>query len=747
MPRSIWLERSVVLVAALVVVGGLGAYGIWDPWELESGRTTELMFALFGRNELGARLTNALAGLCTAGCAYYLCTAVGRPRAGTIAVAMLVSTPLFLMNARLAMGDAIGVAAQGCVGVAVLTLNAGGTDRTRTILNALFLLAAIALSTQLSGVLLGPLPPLAATAAWMTIGGERKGHGVTRWLAPAFATLGIVGVVCAVSTDAPNYSIWLGAGAVGGDPPPWSKAFELLFHGFAPWSAALPVAFASALWPAPGRPPRVRSVGWALVLWLVFAFVSWTVFASRYGTPPVLAMVPVAALLGLWLDDPTISAKRSAGSAVVIALFAGLLLRDYAIYPDLPLRTLAAAKLSMPPDYRARGAWALVLVLAAASLCLLLLSPGAKRPRIDRTMQRLREQWNAAWPARGWMIALVSLLGACVGFGLMCFAFDLPIASIVVRGGRFALFVPLLLVAAIFGLPWLPYLQEQLGTFRILPVLIAALAAAGFIAWSFVPNLSEHYSPKPAYETYAALRRSEDDPLAIYRLGVEAARYYTDADLIEIDDSDALLEFLRAPERRWALIPSEQLVALDAKHRDALGRHLYVADARSTNLVLITGTPVSGRTNRNFLASLIKTDDFAPEYPLEADFDGRVALLGYDLVLPAERGVGAGQHFEVTWYWRLSEPPPRGYEVFVHIDGNGLRLNGDHEPTGGRYPLSRWRPGEIIADSQKLRVPANFRPGDYVLYVGWFRGAKRLPVVSGPSDGVDRVRAGVLPVR
>lgn len=747
MPRSIWLERSVVLVAALIIVGGLGASGIWDPWELQTHRATELMFTLFGASEVAARLPNALAGLFVAGCAYFLCTAVGRSRAGALAVAMLASTPLFLLNARLAMGDALGMAAQGWVGIAALTLSSGQTKGTWTALHALSFGTAIALSTLTSGVLLGPLPPLVATAAWMAVGGAPRGHGAARWFAPVLAMLGVVGVVRAVVADAPSYSIWLGAGALGGDPPPWDEAFELLFHGFAPWSAALPLAFASAIWPAPDRPPRVRSLGWALVLWLVFGFVSWTVFASRYGTPPLLALVPLGALLGLWLDDPMTTTKRAPGAAVVVALFAGLLVRDYAIYPDLPLRALAGAELSMPANYRAGIAWALVLVFATASLCLFLLSPRSKRPRLDQTVQRLREQWNAPWPARGWTIGLVSVLGACVTFGLMCFALDLPIASIVVRGGRVALFVPLLLAAAVFGLPWLAYLQEQLGPLRILPVLVAALASGGFIAWSFQPNVGQHFSPRPAYETYAALSESEDDPLAAYRVGAEAARYYTNASVIEIDDPDTLLEFLGAPERRWALLPSENLVALDAKHRDSLGRHLYVADASSTNLLLVTGTPIPGRPNQSFIANLIMPAGFAPKRPLQADFGGRVALIGYDLVLPAEQSVGAGQHFEITWYWQVSEPPPRGHEVFVHIDGNGLRLNGDHEPTGGRYPVSRWRPGEIVADSQKLLVPANFRADDYIMYVGWFRGDERLRVLSGPSDGVDRVRAGLLPVR
>jgi hypothetical protein len=85
--------------------------------------------------------------------------------------------------------------------------------------------------------------------------------------------------------------------------------------------------------------------------------------------------------------------------------------------------------------------------------------------------------------------------------------------------------------------------------------------------------------------------------------------------------------------------------------------------------------------------------------------------------------------------------------VFVHIDGNGLRLNGDHDPVGGRYPPKLWEKGDVVADTQELMVPANFRNGDYDIYVGWFSGANRLKVESDSNDEVDRLLAGPLRVR
>jgi hypothetical protein len=83
----------------------------------------------------------------------------------------------------------------------------------------------------------------------------------------------------------------------------------------------------------------------------------------------------------------------------------------------------------------------------------------------------------------------------------------------------------------------------------------------------------------------------------------------------------------------------------------------------------------------------------------------------------------------------------------VHIDAHGLRLNGDHVPVDGRYPTELWEKGDVIVDRQELTVPANYRIGDYVMYVGLFSGSKRLEVKSGPEDGANRVNAGTLRVR
>lgn len=748
MDRSVWIERLLLAAAGSIVVVGIGSYGIWDPWELERAFGTDTAFAVFGVSEISARLPAIVGGLMTGVLAFGLLRAYASTRAGVSATAVLASTPLFVLGSRLAMGDAPAMAAQACVGVAAIMVSTYPCRRWQAVALYTVLAASAGASTLISGVLLGPLPPLLAVAVWIVVSDGDVANAPARWLLPSAATVLTIGVVGAVMRDAPEVSRWLGGGAVGGNPPTWDAALEVVFHGFAPWSAALPIAVAWAMWPREGRPNPVRRLASILVLWAAFGFVAWTIFASRYGTPPWLATLPLAAIVGLWLDEVGDATTPRWAAAVTIVLLTGLLVRDYALFPQSALRSLADETLDVPDLYRPVGGWTATFSLAGLALALMLISPAQSRaPSTSATLHWLRARWQGGGPARTWIALAMSLLGVAAAFGLVCFSPDLPIPSLTVRVGRYLFFAPLAIAALLFGFPWVQYLYGRLGARRVFVTLAAGLSVGAFTAWSFQPALGQHFSPKPVFETYAALAEGRDEPLASYRARANAARYYTDVRIEEIEDQSALLAFLRGGGQRWAVLPVDELGRVNRVYRRQTGRHIYVADARSARLLLVAAEPIAGRPNQSFLADTVLSSSPPAQHPIYAVFDDRVALVGYDLDLPEGDYVGAGQRFTLTWYWRVLERPPSGHKVFVHIDGDGLRLNGDHEPIGGQYAPKLWESGDIIADTQELTVPANFGAGDYVMYVGWFSGSNRLKVESGPNDGADRVRAGVLRVR
>ncbi len=50
------------------------------------------------------------------------------------------------------------------------------------------------------------------------------------------------------------------------------------------------------------------------------------------------------------------------------------------------------------------------------------------------------------------------------------------------------------------------------------------------------------------------------------------------------------------------------------------------------------------------------------------------------------RRIGLGP-LTLTWYFRVLRHVASGYRIFVHVDGQGQRIHGDHDPVDGKYPV------------------------------------------------------------
>jgi len=90
-----------------------------------------------------------------------------------------------------------------------------------------------------------------------------------------------------------------------------------------------------------------------------------------------------------------------------------------------------------------------------------------------------------------------------------------------------------------------------------------------------------------------------------------------------------------------------------------------------------------------------------------------------------------------------------GFCTFLHIDHAPSRFSAEHRELA--YPMSLWRPGDVVVDDYDVKLPAHFHRGSYRLY--WGVGVlpceddRRMHVTSGPNDGHERIPAGSLEVR
>lgn len=124
-----------------------------------------------------------------------------------------------------------------------------------------------------------------------------------------------------------------------------------------------------------------------------------------------------------------------------------------------------------------------------------------------------------------------------------------------------------------------------------------------------------------------------------------------------------------------------------------------------------------------------------------ANFDGKVELLAAYFTPPV---LTPGDVSEVKLYFRVLQPLPDDWEVFVHAEdpeGRVTRTNFDHLP---RRPTSSWRPGETIEDTFAIGVPAGSAQRAVDLWVGFWlpRTDSRLPVKNPDvvrTDNNDRV--------
>ncbi|MDH5672403.1 MAG: glycosyltransferase family 39 protein [Myxococcales bacterium] len=792
----LWLPIVLGAVAAALVFR-LSAFGIWDPWELEAADSARRLiegkleraphagiwlvgqgFRLLGISELAGRLPMALSGLFALGLLYALLARFVDRRTAVYGVVVGASSPLFIFNARAMLGEAPAFALQGLLALSAAraTLDRGASRRLRYGHIGLLLLATL-LAIEARGALLGALPPLLAAAVVAAADG-RLGDGrrdpagsLAAWVLWGLSLLIATMVLLDASADRISYSPWLGGGARGGQPPGFHVPLVQIFHAFAPFSALLPLALAHAV-ASDGRsdegasPNGTRQLGLLLGLWAGFGYGAQTLYLSRYGDAVTfLPLLALAGLLALLLRDFDRRDEPSWALAICAALLTVLLIRDYALYPTSPVRGVSVASIEVPEVFNPKRYWTLGLGLFAGIAVLSLAS--ARQPWPEASGERswaqvllgrvletwrapyglLAQSWRRGWGPRLWLLALVMVLLALEVFGLTALIAGerLRLSTQAMRWAKRLMLVPPALPVAV-ALVQLAFTLFGLSRRRALPLLIAGALCGLYAAQGFMPALSAHFSPRDVYDRYNELA-AEGEPLGEHQVGGRAAAYYARGDVVELESRQALVSFLAKPGRRWAVFPTSDLPQVDRDFRRQKNQHLFVADARSARVLLATNSAIEGRENQSFLVRHVHRTAPKIQHPVKADLEDKIRFLGYDLKLPHGDHVGAGERFEVTWYFEALQRVTGNWKIFVHIDSAGQRIHGDHFPVDGKYPVALWEKGDIIADSQQLDVPGNYRSGEFTIFLGFYSGENRLKVAEGPKDDANRIRAGVLRIR
>ena len=139
--------------------------------------------------------------------------------------------------------------------------------------------------------------------------------------------------------------------------------------------------------------------------------------------------------------------------------------------------------------------------------------------------------------------------------------------------------------------------------------------------------------------------------------------------------------------------------------------------------------------------------DPAQRVAVQANLGGQAQLTGYTLDHAAYR---PGEDVRVTLYWLGSRHPDKDYRVFVHLRDRAdqqMISQHDSDPVYGSTPMTRWEPGELMADEHLLPLPADTPPGTYQLWVGMYDPATGERLTRAGAPGQDRLPIGTVTVQ
>jgi 4-amino-4-deoxy-L-arabinose transferase-like glycosyltransferase len=820
--RRNWLARLLLLAAAFSLIWGVTRGALWDPYEVsvaelarriavhllggkalllagadnslpiraDLGRgelpftSAALGFRLFGLSEWAGRLPLALWSVLGLGAVHAALARLWDRKAALYAVLILATTPLYFLQARTLLGDAVTLStfAIAWSGLSLALLAPGLSGRSRWgfgLLGAFGLYAGFwcrgaivsvavpALAVALPALLVRPVPGRALRSfSWALglLGLGALGAGLAAlWLAQ----------------QSGEYSVWVGSAlAAPAELPTFQLGLEQLAHAAFPWSAAAPLALALA-WPggAPrGASEQAVTSSATLSLGLGLAASAW--LSPALGAQVLPGLCGFAILVACALREVEDGSLGSPVLGLCVAALALILGFDLRTFPEKALAGFGIAGLMLPESLQALSAklwtWSALGLALGVVICLYEREPARaraasfERAEYEAVLASLQRVWDG-----NLVFGLLVLEAALVGFLLLSAVserlirlpqldafgdFSRKLAAYSAVAVPLAALVPLGamllrdLSRALFGGRWLGRRAAWAPT-RAQGVLLLGLGVGLAGSFGFYPALAAQVSPKQVFERYRELSRPGDE-LGMLGEASAAARYQGGASVERFEEPDSAFAWLSGSgrsraSRRFLVLRRAELAQLNARFREQNAQNLPIVDARSSEVLLAVNRRAPAEHDENPLAALLLARAPVPQHPLHAAFSDKLEVLGWSLQSLAgepELSIVPATRYRFIIYFRVLGPVSGGWQTFVHIDGFQRRFNADHELLEGKYPLSLWRAGDLIADTTELVLEPNFSPGNYHVFFGLYSGSHRLEVTEGPAEG-DRIEAGTLQVR
>jgi hypothetical protein len=339
----------------------------------------------------------------------------------------------------------------------------------------------------------------------------------------------------------------------------------------------------------------------------------------------------------------------------------------------------------------------------------------------------------------------VARVGVRAGWVLVLCVCAAPLLTLAARDGVRVL----VSLGAHLPTPWarrapLAALRFQRGTAAAVVMSLCGV----FLSLVQYPGILRQLTPSDAFDSYRRVARP-GEPLGLLGASAAAVRYQSGGAVEQWSRPEAALDWLLASnERRFLLVRSKELAALNSAHRrrGPKSRNLPVVDAGRGELLLASNRLGPDELNQNPFAELVVDVAPRPSRPLDVQLGSSLQVLGWDVLDEQSAPVSVispNVAYRFVIYYRVLAAFDGAWETFVHVEGFQRRYNADHATAGGRYPFALWQVGDVIADAHWMELDSSFPAGVYQVYFGLYAGERRLPVRRGSHEG-DRVVAGDL---
>ncbi len=743
-----------------------------------------LGFRLFGLHEWAGRLPLAMWALLGVAATYASVRALFDRRAALYSSIALITMPAYFVQARTMMGDIVAMSALAMAfGGLTVAVFGEAEERSAKRLALWLAMAGVGLLSgyESRGALIGiAVPLLSVGLGWgvaRASGESPRRADVGDWVGGAALIAGLVTAVFGVSAleAAPaSMSMWVGAMIkIPAKYPSFEALFGTLAATLAPWSAFIPFAMGrlAVVGHDADKPNEVRrhDVRAAIVIGAAVAFLvqGWL---ARY-TEPIAFAAPVifAITCGVALRDYERGAHPSIAVGVGTAVLLGLLHHDFHAVPEKAMQVFAVTGAAIPETFKSHAltVWTIALVGSAAVALLTWSERDPKRKPFDRNvyalvLKSIRGAWGGIFAAVQTAAVVGAAVAALLAYLSGVFTISwLPATSLQAKPFLLNTWwvlwlapyaIPLLVLAALDVALW--FFRRVPSISRAAAMLIATALAGAMVSVAYYSALASQLSPKDVFGTYVSAAK-KGEPLGLLGVGGRTAAYYAGGDLRSFATAHEAIDWLlgdSAGGRRFMVIKAEELGRLNKLYRSRRMpmTNISVIDARAATTLLVASSPVAGFASANRLDDKVLTAVPKMQHSSSANFDDKLHVLGYSVVDSSGKAVESvlrGRKYHLQTVMRVLQPFTSEWQIFLHVDGQNRRVNGDHKPLQGAYPMMLWAPGDIVVDDYEFSVESGFPPGVYTMYFGFFAGEARIPVKSGSSDNQNRLIIGELDVK